>query len=412
MENDLLGAALIDVEARNVLATEVEVDEFYSTANRLVAEAIVTLRAEGHAIDAHIVIENLRGRALLDQAGGPHRIVGLAAETGHTRSASTYATIIRDRATRRRVQALGVELADTAADMAVEIDVTANNTRTALEQVALPLGASHVDNIEEFMAAGESSYEWAVPSLLEVGERLMIVAAEKTGKSTLMRQMALMLAAGIHPFSTYQINPVRTLVIDLENRPTQARRKFAPMLRNVVGVGQQALDLRVREPWDPDKMRIEVRPSGMDLLSRNDRRWFEELIIDAQPDVVLTGPVYKMYHGNQNDEELAAKFGEVIDDLKERYKFAIVLEAHTPLAASGRERELRPIGTSYWQRWIDFGFAMRLSDQPEWAGAVSWEPFIPPRDEGRAWPVMLRRGKSWPWMPAGGAEDGFTEEHF
>ena len=61
------------------------------------------------------------------------------------------------------------------------------------------------------------SYDWVIPNVLERQERVIVVAAEGAGKTTLARQVALMSASGIHPFRRDAMKPARTLMIDLEN---------------------------------------------------------------------------------------------------------------------------------------------------------------------------------------------------
>ncbi len=52
----------------------------------------------------------------------------------------------------------------------------------------------------------------------------MLSAAEGVGKSTFMRQFAVLSAAGIHPFAFKPMKPTRVLVVDAENSERQWRR--------------------------------------------------------------------------------------------------------------------------------------------------------------------------------------------
>ena len=54
------------------------------------------------------------------------------------------------------------------------------------------------------------SYDW-LSRRIEQQERVIVVAAEGAGKTTLARQVALMASAGIHPFLRSPMKPVRTL---------------------------------------------------------------------------------------------------------------------------------------------------------------------------------------------------------
>ncbi len=54
------------------------------------------------------------------------------------------------------------------------------------------------------------TYDWLVPNLLERKDRLIVTGGEGSGKSYLLRQMAVMMASGMHPFDkNRQIDPLR-----------------------------------------------------------------------------------------------------------------------------------------------------------------------------------------------------------
>jgi hypothetical protein len=47
----------------------------------------------------------------------------------------------------------------------------------------------------------DDSYDWCIEYLIETAERVIVVAAEGVGKTMLARQIAICVAAGIHPFT-------------------------------------------------------------------------------------------------------------------------------------------------------------------------------------------------------------------
>ncbi|MGH9095734.1 MAG: DnaB-like helicase N-terminal domain-containing protein [Acidimicrobiales bacterium] len=227
-----------------------------------------------------------------------------------------------------------------------------------------------------------------------------------THNSTLLRQLALQLAAGIHPFRPETFRPVTVLVIDVENSRMQVHRKMSammPLVRPGAAVQQQ---MGQAEPvrFDPRRLRIKVRPQGINLLARADRRWFTERVAGAEPDVVITGPIYKLHRGKPVDEEPAAEVAGYLDELRATYRCALILEAHTPHGNDGgRHRTLRPYGASLWMRWPEFGYGIRpTEDQP---GVFDWVAWRGPRDDGRTWPAKLRHGNRWPWINAYGPAD-------
>jgi RecA-family ATPase len=214
---------------------------------------------------------------------------------------------------------------------------------------------------------------------------MIITAGEGGGKSTLLRQMAVCAAAGLHPFTHTGQPPVRVLIVDCENGRNLLRRKLRPLI---------ATANRYRHPVDPDRLRIISRPAGLDLGRLDDAGWLTERVVAARPDLLTIGPLYRL-HGNSVDkEDEARQLVAVLDSIRSRVGCALLIEAHAPHGQFG-QRALRPAGSSLFLRWPEFGYGLRV-DGKEAVDVVAWRG---PRDE-RAWPERLRRGTSedWPWL--------------
>lgn len=257
-------------------------------------------------------------------------------------------------------------------DHATALRIMAGNSR--LERAA---HAGYGD-LDCFLHEHEPDHNWLVPGLLERGDRLILTGQEGKGKSTLLRQIAVQVASGIHPFNLEAIPAKRVLAIDLENGRRHVRREFRPLR---LSAGEHLL---------PGFMVPVVWPAGIDLLQKEDRHRFTDLLAAVGADLLILGPSYKLAGGDPTSEEVARKVTQVLDELREEYDLGIILEAHQPYAASGSARRVeRPYGASLWSRWPEFG--LHLADGGElrhWRGD---------RDE-RDWPPALQRGGEWPWM--------------
>ena len=83
----------------------------------------------------------------------------------------------------------------------------------------------------------------------------------------------------------------------------------------------------------------------------------------------------------------------ILDDLRTKYRFGLLLEAHAPKAQGG-VRELSPIGSSVWLRWPDLGFKLL---------PIKGRPLDLERGSFRGdrmqhgWPPEFARGKVLPW---------------
>jgi ATPase subunit of ABC transporter with duplicated ATPase domains len=62
-------------------------------------------------------------------------------------------------------------------------------------------------DLDAFLAEPDPEYDWLIPGLLERGDRVIVTGQEGKGKSTLLRQIGVQVAAGIHPFTLDDIVP-------------------------------------------------------------------------------------------------------------------------------------------------------------------------------------------------------------
>lgn len=245
-------------------------------------------------------------------------------------------------------------------------------------------------DLDAFLDTPEPDYVYLIDGLLERGDRVILTAEEGVGKSTLQRQWHLQSAAGVHWFTGAAIEPIRSLLVDCEN----SRRKVKRELR------------ALRADNDLTGRRLpaftEPRPEGIDLTKTPDRDWLRGRIEVDKPDLLIIGPSYKLASGNPNDEETAQTVIGYLDDLRGDYDVTLILEAHLPHAENPRTpRPKRPIGSSIWMRWPEFGLHLDKDGTiTHWRG---------PRDE-RGWPTKLCRSAPWPWAVDSGAPSAYEAD--
>jgi hypothetical protein len=233
---------------------------------------------------------------------------------------------------------------------------------------------------------GSDEYDWVIPGLLERMDRLVVTGPEGSGKTTWVRQMAILSAAGIHPTTFKPIEPVKVLVVDAENTERQWRRNVRWMTKQAV------LDGRV----DPG-LAVHIKAgTRIDITSGPDLSEIHRLIDHHQPDVLFIGPLYKLVPRAITNDDDASPLIVALDSLRER-NLALVMEAHAGKATDvGGNRNLAPRGSSALLGWPEFGLGLRPS--AEEPGVVDITRWRGDRDE-RAFPRQMFRGNLWPWMP-------------
>jgi replicative DNA helicase len=242
----------------------------------------------------------------------------------------------------------------------------------------------------------DDTYDWIVPGLLERMDRLMLTGGEGGGKSVLLRQFAVTLAAGLHPF-THQPNefgPAKVLVLDAENSAPQSRRRYRSLMNTAAAL---------HHPVKRGQLHIDCKPEGVDLTSAIGRSWLMRRIETVMPDVLVIGPIYQLHAGDPNSEEQARKVTLALTEARLTARCALLMEAHAAKANGFGPRGLAPAGSSLWLRWPEFGFGLRPVEDERTAEEDRGRRLVPWRGmrDDRDFPQFLRQGNGhnvWPWI--------------
>lgn len=239
-------------------------------------------------------------------------------------------------------------------------------------------------NWEQFLADNANDeYDWLVEGFLERLERVIVVAAEGVGKTMLARQVAIALAAGLHPFLGRRLDrKIRTTTIDCENPPRIITRKS----RKIMKIAQERM-----EHGGPIEAYLKIIPQGVNLMKAHDRRMVEDIVASTKPDILFMGPLYKCFidPGGRSSESIATEIAMFYDYLRMEYGCALWLEQHAPLGNGISGRDLRPFGSAVWSRWPEFGIS--IAKDPTDPMAYKFGTFRGARDE-RDFPDTAHRG--------------------
>jgi hypothetical protein len=378
-------------DAARVFAT-VPVDAF-DGRRTLIAQAIHGLRLRREPIDLATVSIELMKRGTTSRVGAD-TVAKLASDYRIRPTLDFHLDVLVKHMRLSKLEAIGTRLVQyTGANDADPLEIA----NMAKQQAQAIIDAHEADadvetmTLDEFLAIEEAPYDWVIPDLLERADRLILTGGEGLGKSTLFRQLAVMTAAGLHPFTGKPVPQQRVLYVDCENGPSHMRRKLRPL----------AAQAKLRGQGAGQTLFVEGRPEGLDLTTQAGQQWLVARVAALQPAALFTGSLYKLFEGDPNKEEPARAVSAVLDRCRAVANCAVVIEAHSGHSsnASG-ERNVRPIGASLWLRWPEFGYGLRpTKDFDKDTRVVDFVPWRGDRDE-RNWPRRLKAGSVWPWEQA------------
>lgn len=356
-------------------------DDFWLPDHRVIFGQLSALFGEGKLVDLVTASERLpRYRETLASMQAAAGIHGAA-----------YADVVARLGRLRRGIALGERLVTLG--YGDDLDGLLAAVDGAETELRPPLG--HVESFDAAdlvaladLDASTPQKPWVLPGLLRVNEKLIVTGGEGVGKSTVSRQFAVTVAAGIHPLLCVPVgdDPLPTLVIDLQEDDVDSAIAMAPMIR------------RAGDALDPKMLRAVQWPAGINLLTRRDFARVEALIAQHRPKLVVMGPLVRLFRAEDKrsrySEDLVDELTDRLDELMVRYQFALVIEGHAGNERS-TEEAWRPRGSSVWRSWPSVGIGLEgVSFKPREAKVHQWRWS---RYADRAWPSRLVGGHGWPW---------------
>lgn len=380
----LLAACLESKTARDEARRHITRNDFDQPAHVAIWDAMSNLDRHQKKVDPVTILA-----ALGSDRHSIEVMPTIATTLGLPDSVSEYAAIIRGWSVRRKI--------DTAAMVARQDAFNPDtNAQTFAAKVASDFigirdgNGTAVDDITavtatELLAQTDDEPDWLIPNLLERRDRLILTGEEGLGKSHLLRQIAVHIAAGLDPFHDQgKFTPGRALIVDCENTWSQVRRKLRPAVEFAQSRGAEGV---------ADRLVVDCT-NRMDITRDRDLARVHQLLDAYQPDVVVIGPLYRLTSGALQTDDDTAPVLAALDTIRDRGA-ALLMEAHAGHAQGNQGvRNMRPRGSSSLMGWPEFGFGMRAMSE----GIADFVPWRGQREE-RDWPQRVRRSHGFRWMP-------------
>lgn len=381
-EQALLAACLTSKTARQEARRHLMRGDFDDMRHENLWNAMSVLDRTGKSVDP-VTLLAVVGAASPEG----HLLPDLVTTVGVPDNVAEYAAIVRGWAVRRKLEIAGREAVATAYTDGNAGTIAA---KVASKFIAIRDGHATADDmtavtLAELLAEQDDEPEWLIPGLLERRDRFMLTGEEGLGKSHLLRQFAVSLAAGIHPFNGSKLAAAgKSLIIDCENTRSQVRRKIRP-----------AAEWAGRRGSDPSERLVVDCINRIDITRDKDLARIHQLLDALQPDLVVIGPLYRLVpRALQTDDDTAPVLA-ALDTIRDRGA-ALLMEAHAGHTPGDRgQRNLRPRGSSSLLGWPEFGYGMRSIGTEGYADLIPWRG---DREE-REWPQRLRKGEGFRWVP-------------
>jgi replicative DNA helicase len=368
---------------------------------------IAALVSSGGVVDGPILLGEVQQRAAGARQDWPDArdlVALIGTGSGAAGAVEGYAHQIADASLRRSV---ALESRRTQQDAAEASDTTTLVDDAIRRLVAVrekhSTGVSAGQSLQEVLDEidpAEDQYDWVIPNLIERMDRLILTGDEGAGKSTMLRQMAVLAAAGIHPFTWEPIEPVRVTVVDCENSKRQWRRQTRGLVTQAWRNGHRNPAAHMHTVFTIDDERLTGRRGPIDLSRSHDLEAVHRLLDEHPCDLLLIGPLYKLAPHELTTDTEAGPVLAALDALR-AHGTAVLTEAHFGNAGSGTSgpRDARPRGSRAQVGWPEFGLCLiHSTDDPGQAcEVIRWRGDREPRP----WPTKLWRSGPYPWTPDG-----------
>lgn len=135
VEQSLIGSLLWNADKFHDIAEIVEAEAFYAPRHKHIFEAMTAISSRGDAIDSVTVSTQLANTEKLEMVGGREYLGELVEQSPATAHLESYAKIIQDKYTRRRLQTAGTAIAEISIEGEKDIEQVIDESEKELFEI-------------------------------------------------------------------------------------------------------------------------------------------------------------------------------------------------------------------------------------------------------------------------------------
>ncbi|NLA24368.1 MAG: replicative DNA helicase [Bacteroidales bacterium] len=136
LEEAVLGAILIEVDAIHMVTDILSPESFYKSQHAVIFECMFKLNRDHQPIDLLTVTEELRKIGKLEEVGGPHFLSSLTARVGTAAHIEYHAKIIQQKFIQRELIKVGSEIQNKSYDQSVDVETLLNFAESEVFRVS------------------------------------------------------------------------------------------------------------------------------------------------------------------------------------------------------------------------------------------------------------------------------------
>ncbi len=150
-EESVVGGILLNPEALSKVLDIVKPDDFYKNAHRRLYEIMLNLYSKGEVIDTVLLIEELKKKGMIGEIGGEETVFEILNAVPTSANIESYAKIVKEKATLRRVINIGTEIVEMAYDGHDEVEQILDKAENKIFQISQDKEKKEVVSVKDLI---------------------------------------------------------------------------------------------------------------------------------------------------------------------------------------------------------------------------------------------------------------------